>query len=594
MAKAIANVVISTDTFSDWLIRTNQIADTITRYAVTVDSNTVGATVTGNGSVVGIFSANTIAVGTFLRGGSVNASANLNVSSNANFFGSILYSSANVIVENANVSVNSSAVYIKGGLLSVTSNVNVSTSNVSVNANILSVSGNNVLVTSNTLINAFSVEINSANAVIKGTELNIFSNVDIVASTLKANAVVSIIGNTTITANNIALKPNSSILAFSILNNNLVTNTTITGNTLTIFGNTFFSNTINVERDATVNGFFLVNNSAAFGNSTVTGFINVSSDGTFGGTVNTIALNVGPNVNLTTSKISVGNSTINTVLTSSSIVTDGTLSVYGVSTLSTVTSGNNFLTGFINVTSYGNFGGAVNASSLNLGSNVNLTNTYISIGNSSVNTFITSSSIDTDGSLTVLNVVSFSNTLSVSGNTNFYSSVNVAGSFRAGNTTVNGSLIVNSFFTAVAANLANLNVTTSANIANLTVTSSANIQNQVSIQNDYIISVISNNNIGANTTSAQTVFSFPKNLYSSAKISAQIKTADNANTQIQEIVLAHDGLTNSFLTVYGTVSAPISANLGLFSTSINNANVELFFKQNTASSKVKIIAHLIV
>ena len=139
-----------------------------------------------------------------------------------------------------------------------------------------------------------------------------------------------------------------------------------------------------------------------------------------------------------------------------------------------------------------------------------------------------------------------------------------------------------------------MNVTTSANIANLTVTASANIQSSVGIQNDYVIVVTSNTNVGANVTGAQTIFSFPKISYSSAKITAQVKTVDNSNTQIQEIVLAHDSSGNAFLTVYGTVSAPLSANLGVFTTSINNANVELYFQQNTANSRIKVIAHLIV
>ena len=110
---------------------------------------------------------------------------------------------------------------------------------------------------------------------------------------------------------------------------------------------------------------------------------------------------------------------------------------------------------------------------------------------------------------------------------------NVAGALRSGNTTVNGNITVNTFLTVgTVTNTANLNVTTSANVANLTVTASANLQTNVSIQNDYVISVTSNTNIGANVTGAQTVFSFPKTSFSSAKISAQVKTVDNANTQI--------------------------------------------------------------
>ena len=82
MAKSVANVVVSTDTFASWVARTNQLADAMTLFTVTVEANTTGAGVTGNGFVTGILSANTFAAGDVLRGGSVATSANLNITSN--------------------------------------------------------------------------------------------------------------------------------------------------------------------------------------------------------------------------------------------------------------------------------------------------------------------------------------------------------------------------------------------------------------------------------------------------------------------------------------------------------------------------------
>ena len=63
------------------------------------------------------------------------------------------------------------------------------------------------------------------------------------------------------------------------------------------------------------------------------------------------------------------------------------------------------------------------------------------------------------------------------------------------------------------------------------------------------------------------------------------------------MVLAHNS-TDSYITVYGTVSSPpasSSANslLGTFTANINNANVELLITQSVANSAVKIGAHLI-
>jgi hypothetical protein len=69
MARAIANVNSLTDTFEQWLITTNQLADAMSSNTVTVTSNTAGAAVTGNGYVIGALGANTVAVSIIKGGG---------------------------------------------------------------------------------------------------------------------------------------------------------------------------------------------------------------------------------------------------------------------------------------------------------------------------------------------------------------------------------------------------------------------------------------------------------------------------------------------------------------------------------------------
>lgn len=81
--------------------------------------------------------------------------------------------------------------------------------------------------------------------------------------------------------------------------------------------------------------------------------------------INATSLNVGANVNLSTTRINVGNSTVNAVVNSSSIVTNN-----GIFT-------------------------TVNATSVNIGANVNLSTTTVSVGNSTVNTTITSNLVTT-------------------------------------------------------------------------------------------------------------------------------------------------------------------------------------------------------
>jgi hypothetical protein len=170
----------------------------------------------------------------------------------------------------------------------------------------------------------------------------------------------------------------------------------------------------------------------------------------------------------------VGTATVNTVITGTTITTTAT-----------VASGNTTVTGFINASSYGTFGGTVNATALNIGSNVNLIQDRINVGNSTVNTFITSTSIETDGTLNVLGaatvngaltvnntaalgnttITGFANvssTLQVSGNASFAQNASVTGhlsvgTFQTGDATISGNLTITGTLTTVSAN--NLTVT---------------------------------------------------------------------------------------------------------------------------------------
>ena len=87
MARPVSNVVIATDSFATWVGVTNFMADTFTNYALTANSSPYGANVSGNSQLIGIFNANTVAVGESLRGGTVNVGSNLNITSNVTFTG---------------------------------------------------------------------------------------------------------------------------------------------------------------------------------------------------------------------------------------------------------------------------------------------------------------------------------------------------------------------------------------------------------------------------------------------------------------------------------------------------------------------------
>ena len=127
-------------------------------------------------------------------------------------------------------------------------------------------------------------------------------------------------------------------------------------------------------------------------------------------------------------------------------------------------------------------------------------------------------------------------------------------------------------------------------VGNTTINSSS-----ATISNDYRIDVSSNSNIGAGTGTPIKIYGFTKADWSSAKFEVQIK--NTGNTQIAELVLAHDG-TTAYVSVYGVVASPAAGNnsgspLGTFTANVNNANVDLLLSQTSTASAVKVIAHLI-
>ena len=263
------------------------------------------------------------------------------------------------------------------------------------------------------------------------------------------------IGNTTV---NTSIAPSAITTAATIASGN----TTITG-----FVNVSSYGTFGGQVNATA---LNISGVTAAGNTTVTGFVNVSTDGTFGGTVNAVALNisgvaaagnttvtgfitatgtvnasamnVGANIVLSTTSISVGNSSVNTQITAGNVVLNGSTLVVGntttnatitgtsatfggsVAIVNVVSSGNSTVTGFVNVSTDGTFGGAVNAASLNISG---LTAT----GNTTVTGFVNVSSYGTFGGQ--VNAAS----LSVSGVAGT-GNLTVTGTSSSGNTTVTG------------------------------------------------------------------------------------------------------------------------------------------------------------
>jgi hypothetical protein len=478
------------------------------------------------------------------------------------------------------------------GLSNTSGNLNTPTANASVAINV----GANVNLTT-TRVNVGNSTVNTA---ITSTAIDTDGTLAVLGTTTLSNTadiagLANAAGNlNTPTANasvaiNVGANVNLSTTRFNVGNttvNTFITSTAIeTDGTLTVLGATTLSNTLSVT-----------------GLTDATGNLNTPTANA------SVAVNVGANVNLTAARFNVGNTTVNTFITSTAIETDGTLTVLGATTLSNtlgVTGAANVLstlgvTGAANLQSTLGVAGAANVQStlgvfgaatfsntititgltalnggintttanasaaVNVGANVNLTLDRINVGNTTVNTFITSTAIDTDGTLAVTGAATLSNTLGVTGATTLSNTLNVVGA---------------------------ANLQSSANIAStLGIGGALTVGGITTLQTNYVIDVAATADVGS-TIGPVLVYRFPKATYASGKFKVQVK---NGNTQLSELVLAHDGGTLAYVTVYGTVSSNGGASpLGTFTANTDTANVNLYLVQTVANSSVKVIAHLI-
>jgi len=478
------------------------------------------------------------------------------------------------------------------GLSTLSGNMNTPTANASVAVNV----GANVNLTT-ARINVGNSTVNTA---ITATAIDTDGTLDVLGASNLANTL-TVVGLTdasgnlnTPTANasvamNVGANVNLTTSRFNVGNstvNTFITSTAVEtdgtltvlgasslGNTLSVTGNTTLSNTIAVTGNATLSNTLSVTGAATLANTlgvtgatTLSNTLSVTGLANAAGNLNTptanasVAVNVGANVNLTLARINVGNSTVNTFITSTAVETDGTLTVLGATTLSNT----------LNVTGLTDAAGNLNtpvanvSSAINVGVNVNLTTTRINVGNSTVNTFITSTAVETDGTLTALGATSLANTLGVTGATTLANTLGVTGAAN----------VLSTFGVGGATTLAG----------------TLSVGGATTLQTEYVIDVSANANIGA-TIGPVLVYRFPKASFSSGKFEVQVK---NGNTQLSELVLAHDGGLNAFVTTYGTVASNGGASpLGTFTANTDTANVNLYLVQTVSGSAVKVIAHLI-
>ena len=196
-----------------------------------------------------------------------------------------------------------------------------------------------------------------------------------------------------------------------------------------------------------------INNSAPDASLTVTGTANVSGNAVFGanltavGNLRSAQLLIGDNVAITNTNLFVGNSTVNSVQTSSLLSVSNSTSVANLSALDLK----------IGIST-------VNSSTVSVGSNVSISSSELRLGNSTVNVAVNSSTIAISNSIATITV----NTSIFTGTANNTSFV---GSVSAANVVSNAQLSANLAAYQTSAGL-------SANVATLTSNNATNLGGQ--------------------------------------------------------------------------------------------------------------------
>jgi len=197
-----------------------------------------------------------------------------------------------------------------------------------------------------------------------------------VSANLTANAVITVGNssvNSVITSNTYSVGSNVSLSTSRLFLGNSTVNSVLTASTLDVGANVNLS-TVGLNVGSNTVNAYINSTSFAIGNSTVntaitsttitsTALLSIGNTNITGTANVSTGINVGANVNLGTAYMDVGNSTVNTTITNITVSTNT-----------------------VNV-----------ASIINVGANVSANTTALRVGNSTVNTVITSTSLSTNG-----------------------------------------------------------------------------------------------------------------------------------------------------------------------------------------------------
>lgn len=332
--------------------------------------------------------------------------------------------------------------------------------------------------------------------------------------------------------------------------------------------------------NATVNGIFTANSLTVSGNSTF---------GLRGGNV------VTANVLYITSNVSIGNASVNTVFTTTTLDTDLALTVLGATTLSNSLSvtGNSTLSS--NVVMSGTLqtiSGNVNIDSGVLF--VDATNNRVGINNTAPTV-----ELQVNGAANVSTSASIGTTLTVSGN----ATISGASHTVAGNTSFDSGVLfvdatnnrigINNTTPGVALRVnGDVDISATANVqGNLNARANLAVNGSITINSTASFLTLANTNLGSNVTANLVAVSFPLASYTGGEILLHVVNATERQTT--KLIFAHNG-TDVNQTIYGTIVAPSSSQelANNIVATVNATNIDVTMRQRIASSSVKILANL--
>jgi len=533
MALATSNVNTVTDSFQNWIDKTNELLDAYSTTIVTTAANTSGGSTTGNATVNGIFTANSLSIqgnSTFgLRGGNTTTANVLYVTSNVSFGNATV----NTVISTTTIDTDLALTVLGATSLSNTLSVTGSTTltgNATLNGTVQTISGNSNFDSGVLFVDSTNNRVGINNTA-PGVALRVTGSVDISSSAnVQGNANVAgnlqVGGNITLNGTVQTLTGNviidSGTLFVDSVNKRIGVNNTTPGSALSVTGAADISSYANVQGSANVGGSLTVaGNSTFVGNvslqgalQTISGNVNFDSGTLFVDSTNnrvglnsttpTVALDVVGSANVTTSV----NSSLITVGSSFIANTTGT-----------------YHTGVINAASHTTSGFVANTTVIAPTSNT------ILLGNST-GRFVLSA-----------NSGNFSGSVVITGSANVSSALNVT-----------GNVVVNSFVTFL---------------------------------------TLANTDMGSNTTSSCTAVSFPKASYQAGEL--LVYTSKGTEYQITKILFAHNG-SDVNQTIYGTIVAPSSSSelANNIVLTVNGSNIDVSLRQRSINSSVKVLANMII